>query len=62
MKASFSLFRSYLSRAAKAAIEFPPDIQAVITGMIWGDSTLQKDKRNPMEKVELMNSRIVLIS
>jgi len=36
-----------LTKAEKAAIVIPDPITEVITGMILGDSTLQKDKRRP---------------
>jgi hypothetical protein len=42
MIATLALFRSYLSPAAKAAIEFPPYILEVITGMLLGDACLRK--------------------
>jgi hypothetical protein len=35
------LFRHYLSPAAKAAIEIPPYILQVITGMLLGDCCLR---------------------
>jgi hypothetical protein len=42
MRYTLSLFRAYMSQAAKAAIIMPPYIQEVITGMLWGDSCISK--------------------
>jgi uncharacterized membrane protein (DUF2068 family) len=41
MVATLALFRHFLSKAAKAAIEFTPFILEVITGILLGDGHLR---------------------
>jgi hypothetical protein len=58
MNPTLSLCRHYLSKAAKAAIEFPPYIKEVIIGMILGDAGLNipahaKDARINVQQKDL---------
>lgn len=39
------LLRNYLTPAERAAIEIPPSIQEIITGLMLGDGSILKDKR-----------------